>query len=191
MAVHFCVKTSMKDEHYASLALSPCGPAARHGCWRSPPPASGNVWRRGRGSRSSRPAPSPRRWRWPCRRKWPCPCLPTRSQRSHHAVALITEPKRRRRRKAEANVPNSSRSTRECLVAWCRMLAVSLSSTKKVLSPGRQTGRAMSVCPQSETKTRGTPACVSGALPAMMRSEAPSRVKTRSTGVKRSLSAGT
>lgn len=28
-------------------------------------------------------------------------------------------------------------------------------------------------------------------LPAMMRSEAPSRVKTRSTGVKRSLSAGT
>lgn len=34
------------------------------------------------------------------------------------------------------NSPNSSKSTRECVVAWCRMLAVSLSSTKKVLSPG-------------------------------------------------------
>lgn len=38
--------------------------------------------------------------------------------------------------RTETNLPNSSRSTRECLVAWCRMLAVSLSSTKKVLSPG-------------------------------------------------------
>jgi len=35
----------------------------------------------------------------------------------------------------EEDKPNSSRSTSECLVAWCRMLAVSLSSTKKVLSP--------------------------------------------------------
>lgn len=33
-------------------------------------------------------------------------------------------------------LPSSSRSTRECLVPWRRILAVSLNSTKKVLSPG-------------------------------------------------------
>lgn len=57
----------------------------------------------------------------------------------------------------EANVPNSSSSTRECLVAWCRMLAVSLSSTKKVLSPGRQTGHVRLVGPSGARRRAETP----------------------------------
>lgn len=72
----------------AALLLSPCGPTAQSCCWRSPPPASGNVWRRGCGSRSSRLAPLRRRWRWPCRRKWPCPCLQTSWQRSGDSPAM-------------------------------------------------------------------------------------------------------
>lgn len=90
---------SLQKRVCAVLLLSPCDPAARRGCWRSPPPTSGNVWRRGCGSRFSRPAPSRQRWRWPCHRKWPCPCLRTGSQRSgaSHAIALITDRRRRRR----------------------------------------------------------------------------------------------
>ena len=57
--------------------------------------------------------------------------------------------------------PSSSRRTREWGVACCRMVDVSLSSTKNVLSP------------------------------LIIRSEAPSLVKSRSTGVSSQLTAGT
>lgn len=130
----------------AALLLSPCGPAAQRGCWHSPPPASGNVWRRACGNRSSRPAPSRQRWQWPCRHMWLCPFLRavysrmvTRHQNKscRTELPLLSTAVRKMVERAATNLPNSSRSTRECLVAWCRMLAVSLSSTKKVLSPGQ------------------------------------------------------
>ena len=54
--------------------------------------------------------------------------------------------------KVNEDSPSSSTSTSECLVAWWRIADVSLSSTKKVLSP------------------------------AIMSSFAPNRVKIRSTG---------
>lgn len=73
-------------------------------------------------------------------------------------------------------------------MAWCRMLAVSLSSTKKVLSPREK----------KNGEYKFSLKCCSYVilqelmmLPAIMRSEAPSRVKTLSVGVKRRLSAGT
>lgn len=62
---------------FSALLYSPCGPTAQHGCWRSPPPGSGNVLRRACGSRSSQQAPSRPHWQSLCHHMWLCPFLQT------------------------------------------------------------------------------------------------------------------
>lgn len=73
------------------------------------------------------------------------------------------------------------------------MLAVSLSSTKKVLSPKKEKHNNQSSLAPEVSATAALPCMINMfvIIPAMIRSEAPSLVKTLSTGVKLRLSAGT